>query len=267
MNRSRRKVISSKLRKTKILSRSAALIRYVPQTDVLTSGRLSQMLHRYGMVYIKPVTGSLGIGVMRIDNIGGSYRYQSGLRTYTFDTFRQMYASIRRRIDAKRYLVQRGIDMLRHKERPFDFRVMVQRNPSGSWECTGTAARLAHPNKVVTNGSQGGTIYPAGALLEEAAGKQIAGLLTEEMKKIAVFAAYQFSRFYPAMNELGLDIAVDGCLRPWILEVNTRPDPCPFTKLPDPAVIGKIKKYARAYGRVYNLACMKARKAPSLPSD
>ncbi|WP_282939090.1 hypothetical protein [Paenibacillus sp. RC67] len=46
------------------------------------------------------------------------------------------------------------------------------------------------------------------------------------------------------------------------MEVNTCPDPCPFTKVPDKSMIRKIVAYARAYGKRYCLKCSKAKRAP-----
>ncbi|OAB44063.1 YheC/YheD family protein [Paenibacillus antarcticus] len=263
MNRSTMKYVSSKLVKTKVLLQDPALIPYVPRTASLTLSRLLLMLNRYKMVYIKPVCGSLGIGVIRVERNGALFRYRDGTHTYTFRTFRQMYVSIQHRIGSTPYLVQKGIVMLQLRHRPFDFRVMVQRNEKSIWECTGVVARLAHPKKAVTNGSQGGTIYAADEILSKVADITKAEKLVEEMKKIGLKTAKQFSASYPNMNELGLDIAVDRNLRLWILEVNTRPDPCPFTKLSDATMIETIVKYAKSYGRVYELKCNKAQKSVS----
>ncbi|WP_245699672.1 YheC/YheD family protein [Paenibacillus glacialis] len=260
MNRTM-KYVSSKLVKTKVLLQNPALITNVPRTAGLTSDRLLNMLNRYKMVYIKPVCGSLGIGVIRVEQKGAQYRYREEMNTYTFRTFQQMYLSIQRRIGSKPYLVQKGIVMLKHNNRPFDFRVMVQRNDKGIWECTGVAARLAHPKRAVTNGSQGGTIYAAEEILSKVADITKAQNLVKKMKEIGLKTANQFGTSYPAMNELGLDIAVDRDLRLWILEVNTRPDPCPFTKLSDSSMIETIVKYAKEYGRVYELKCNKAKKS------
>ena len=105
---------------------------------------------------------------------------------------------------------------------------MIQRSPSGKWVCTGTAARVAHPQKAVTNGSQGGTIYSPYDLLEPKFGVDATSILMHKMEQIAYLTSVQLGRAYPAMNELGIDIAVDRKLKPWILEVNTRPDPLSF---------------------------------------
>lgn len=263
---SNRKAVSSKLVKTRVLLQNPKLSPYVPATYRFTRSRLLDTLERYGMVYLKPNTGSLGIGVMRAEKRGKTFRYYSGIEIYSFSTFQEMFQSLQHRIGSRRYLIQQGIHVLTYEGRPFDFRVMIQKNPSGQWEPTGIAGRVAHPHKVVTNGSQGGTIYPAGDLLKRTAGEGGTARLLQKMDRLARWTGAQFSRTYPAMNELGLDIAIDRNLMPWILEVNTRPDPCPFTKLENKDSIRKIIAYAKAYGRQYNLVCSKAKRARSAAS-
>lgn len=260
--KSNRKAVSSKWIKTQVILQHSELSKYVPATYRYNRNRLRAMLDRYGMLYLKPDTGSLGIGVMRVEKRGRSFTYRHGVQSHTFATFQALFLSLQRYTGRRSYLIQRGIHLLKYKGRPFDFRVMVQRNPSGEWESTGMVARVAHPQKVVTNGSQGGTIYPAADLLQPLAGAERTSRLLEKMDRMARWTGTQFSRTYPAMNEFGLDIAVDRKLVPWILEVNTRPDPCPFTKLKNEESIRKMIAYAEAYGRKYNLDCSKARKAP-----
>ncbi|MDN4067816.1 YheC/YheD family protein [Paenibacillus vini] len=260
--KSNRRAVSSKLIKTRILLQHSELRKYVPSTYRLTRGRLQVMLEQYGMLYLKPDKGSLGIGVMRVEKRGRTFKYQYGVHSYTFPSFDAMFRSLQRRTGSRCYLIQKGIHLLKFEGRPFDFRVMVQRNPSGKWETTGMAARVAHPHKVVTNGSQGGTIYPAEDLITPIAGAERTVRLLQKMDRLARWTGAQFRNTYPAMNELGLDIAIDRKLVPWILEVNTRPDPCPFTKLEDKESIRKIISYAEGYGRKYNLVCSKAERAP-----
>ncbi|UVI30653.1 YheC/YheD family protein [Paenibacillus spongiae] len=254
--------VSSKLTKTRVVLRSKELAKHVPSTRPFNRGQLLAMLEQYRMVYVKPDAGSMGIGVMRVEKKSDGYRYQSGAQVFVFPAFQTMFHSLQKRIGGRRYLIQKGIHVLRHDGRPFDFRIMIQKNPFRQWECTGTAGRVAHPRKIVSNGSQGGTIFQAAALLNPITGKQKSSRLQSHMNHLARLTAAQFGHAYPAMNELGLDIAVDRNLKPWILEVNTRPDPCPFTKLDNPASIRRIVRYGRAYGRRYCLTCSKAKRAP-----
>ncbi|WJH36118.1 YheC/YheD family protein [Paenibacillus sp. CC-CFT747] len=152
--------ISSKMIKTRLLLPNPRLAKHVPETRILTRHRLRLMLEKYRMVYVKPDSGSRGIGVVRVQKGRQSYRYKSGERTQSFRSFGDMYRSLRRRTGGRLYLAQRGIRLLKYRGRPFDFRVMIQRDPNRVWQNTGTVGRLAHPRKAVTNGSQGARSIP-----------------------------------------------------------------------------------------------------------
>lgn len=258
--KSTRNTVKSKLIKTKIMLKHRKLAKLIPSTRLFSQGKLLAMLKRYGMVYVKPDNGSQGRGVLRVEKRGAAYRYQSGVNILSFHSFQGMYQSIRQRTGSKCYVIQKGIHLLKYKGRPFDLRVMIQRNPAGRWEPTGTVGRVAHPRKAVTNGSQGGSICAADQLIKPFAGHIKTARLLQGINRIALLTAAQISRTYPAMNEFGLDIAIDRRLTPWILEVNTRPDPCPFTKLKRKDAINKIIAYGKAYGRRYPLKCTKAKR-------
>ncbi|MDG0809500.1 YheC/YheD family protein [Cohnella rhizosphaerae] len=251
--------VSSKLIKTRLLLGGKLAI-HVPAAAPFSGAGLKEMLGKYGMVYVKPDTGSQGVGIMRVERRAkGRYRYQAGLERFEFDTYAGMYRSLRRGMGKRRHLIQQGVRVLRHEGRPFDFRVMAQKNAAGRWDVTGIAGRVAHPGKIVSNGSQGGSIFEAMRLLGPAAGRTGAVRAIGAMRRLALLTAGRFGSEYPAMNELGIDIAVDRGMKPWILEVNTRPDPCPFAKLEDRTAIRRIVRYGRRYGRRYCLKCGKAK--------
>jgi glutathione synthase/RimK-type ligase-like ATP-grasp enzyme len=218
------------------------------------------MLDSRGMVYVKPVTGSLGIGVMKIEKLQGSWLVQDGRTRRAYSSYTSLYKWLRKRINGKPYMVQRGIRMLKDQGRPIDFRVMIQKGRKNGWKVTGVAARVAHPRLAVTNGSQGGSIHGARSILKRTAGSDNASRLLKKFNYLAHLTARELGNVYPRMQELGLDIAVDNKHRSWILEVNTKPDPCPFTKLDDTSMLREIVRYARGYGKTYELKCMKARR-------
>ncbi|MEK4852975.1 YheC/YheD family protein [Paenibacillus sp. FSL H7-0756] len=269
--------ISNKLTKTRVLAKKAELKRHIPETRQLSQRVLQAMLQNHQMVYIKPCCGSLGEGVIRVEQrilrsgsgAGGSeadsgttrsYRYQAGTRISTFSNYTEAYEALLTETRGRAYLVQKGIRLLTYGGRPFDIRVMVQRNPQGEWEATGAAGRVAHPHKVVTNGSQGGTIYPVETLLKAYTRSGKRKPLLAQMHRLGVKCAIQLSSAYPGLKEIGVDLALDRRLIPWILEVNTAPDPCPFTKLKDTRMLDRIVRYGKAYGRTYKLKCMKAKR-------
>lgn len=235
-----------------VMRSSSKLSAYMPETKKMSLANLTAMLNKYGMVYVKPVNGSMGIGVMKVEKRGKGIRCQAGTVRRSFPDVSSGYSAIRDYAEGKSYMVQMGIRLAKYRGRPFDFRMMVQRKPGGPWKVTGIAGRLAHPRKIVTNGSQGGTIYPASVLLP-GSGAQI-----NRMKQIGLSCVKRLHAVYPGMKQIGLDMAVDTRGRTWIIEANTKPDPCPFTKLPSHAALREIVSHGKAWGIRYRLKCLKS---------
>jgi glutathione synthase/RimK-type ligase-like ATP-grasp enzyme len=221
------------------------LARHIPETVRMSKISLRKLLHRYRMVYIKPEHGTYGNGVMRVEKVRSGYRYQLDNKMNTYADFGTMYNSIQRDTKGKRYLVQKGINLLKYKGRRFDLRVMVQLSPLKKWETTGIIGRLANKRKIVTNYHNGGTIVTAERLLAPHT-KQV-GKKLRSLARLGVSTGRAMKRSFPLVYKIGLDIALESDLKPWILEVNTSPDPYIFLKHPDRRIFRKIQRYERAH--------------------
>ncbi|HEX7056514.1 MAG TPA: YheC/YheD family protein [Bacilli bacterium] len=245
--------ISSKWKKTAILLKNPELASYIPESRKFGRRNLHAMLLKHGMVYIKPVHGMFGRGVMKAEVRTGENRifrlYTSrGSRKYiSYHTF---YNAVKRKAKAKPYMIQKGIHLLKYRNRPFDIRLMVQKNPQKVWEATGIIGRLARPGRIVTNYHSGGTPKDVYVLLSPYLPKEKIKLYIGKLTNIGLQCAAQYERKSRRFNEIGLDFATDESFNPWILEVNTRPDPYIFRKLRDKSVFRKVYRYAKAYGRV-----------------
>nr|WP_256253316.1 YheC/YheD family protein [Paenibacillus sp. UNC496MF] len=235
----------SKWRKTVAIQKNAHLSQFVPETLRMTRSTLLRLLKQYEMVYIKPEFGSFGKGVMRVERLGTGFRYQFGRKIRTFNAYASLYNSILVQTSGKRYLVQKGIRLLEYGGSKFDIRVMVQYSPNRAWETTGIIGRVAAKNKIVTNYHSGGKIMAASRLLRKHTSQAESKLLA--LSKLGVQTGKAMKRAFPGVRVIGLDIAMDETLHPWILEVNTNPDPYIFKKHPDPNVFKKIMRYAKAY--------------------
>lgn len=245
--------IANKWVKTVATLRDPAVASHVPDTRRMNRATLAKMLDRYGMVYVKPVAGTFGRGVMRIERTPGHrqpYSCHSGLSKRRFATFGGLYGHLSRTKRRRPYLAQRGVHLLKTKGRRFDIRVMVQKNPSGAWEPTGVIARVAQKGKAVTNYHDGGTPIALSRLLRPKLGPAGAKQAESRLRALGLRSAKALARAYPRINMVGADIGLDRALRPWIIELNTSPDPYLFRHLRDKSTHRKVMRYARALGRI-----------------
>ncbi|WP_189022351.1 YheC/YheD family protein [Paenibacillus albidus] len=242
--------LTSKWIKTKVLLQSPEISSLIPETTRFTRSNLRTMLHKYGMVYVKPERGTYGNGVMRVEQSAQSgavaYKYQSGVKIKTFGAFEPFYTSLNKATRGRSYLIQRGIALLKHGDLRFDIRVMVQLSPQGKWETTGLIGRVAARGKIVTNYHSGGKPTAVGKLL---APHMSPGLQAQVMKRLSRLGE-DIGRFYHkkgrGFTQLGVDVGLDRNMTPWIIEVNTNPDPYIFNQLADKSMYRKVMAYRRA---------------------
>jgi hypothetical protein len=247
--------VRSKWAKTDVLLADPALKEFVPVTRIFGRSTIEQMLQQHEMIYVKPIYGTFGNGVIRIENRTGAaepYFFQSGEHKYSFASFDDMYRKLLTVKKRRDYIVQQGIHLLKFAGRRFDLRVMVQKNPRLNWETTGMIGRVAHPRKIITNYHAGGTPMPVMKLLKGTLSTEESNYYQTRLRKLGVDIAKTMEKRFPRLKEIGVDVAIDEHLKPWILEVNTLPDPFLFRKLPRLAVFRRIYSYAVAYGR-YNV--------------
>ncbi|MDQ0195063.1 YheC/YheD family protein [Paenibacillus wynnii] len=240
--------VQSKWIKTKLLLRNSFIKRFIPDTRKFNRKNLEQMIYSYGMVFVKPERGTYGNGVIRAERgerYGFTYQYEETIRN--FDTFDAFCKSLAKRTGGRSYLIQKGIHLLKHNNRRFDIRVMVQLSPKGNWEATGIIGRLGHPRKIVTNYHSGGKPMAIEKLLSTHLSERQIVLLTKELNELGVRMAVQLQRTYSRINKIGVDVGLDRSLTPWIIEVNMNPDPYIFNQLKDKSVYKKVMRYRRFY--------------------
>lgn len=215
------------------LSDSPATKKYIPATFQLSSPEeLEIILRRYPILYLKPIRGKAGKGIMRIDrksiNLKPIYRltYQDQRRTrQSLHTSTQtLWMKIENYKKTEDYIMQQGIDIVKHNERPYDLRVLIQKTGRGRWKVTGVGARLAGDTSITTHVPRGGSIEDPEKLLIQSFGPSRGVQLLKQTKRAALFLARHIERKSGhTLGEMSMDLGIDTAGNAWFFEANSKP--------------------------------------------
>ena len=125
----------------------------IPYTRRMRSASsLGAVLRAYPYLYLKPESGKAGKGIMMLkfqekERLPYRLKIQTTRRstTYKASTLAKLWARIRKETGHTPYIMQQGIELASSRKRPFDLRVLVQKNTKGQWSVTGVGARLLAP--------------------------------------------------------------------------------------------------------------------------
>lgn len=202
---------------------------YLPMTKKYNTPRLLQsMLRTYPVLYLKPIHGSEGRGIIRLlRNTQGYIMDQTTLSSYDRQHFKKLSKMVKYlspKLRKKTYLIQQGIDFIEWNGATIDFRALLQKNRFGNWKIISLIARMGNPRTFVSNLAQGGKLESAAKLLKQMKAQFSNLPNAKEMKTAAV----EIANFLDAgldgnYGELGIDLGVDTTGRIWLIEVNSKP--------------------------------------------
>lgn len=212
---------------------------HLPRTIRYThSQEASQFVHRHATVYLKPTHGSLGLGIVKIAHQSdGSYLYEikrpnqspiSGRSNSSHD----LVQSFRKRLSGRPYVLQEGIPLATIDGRPFDIRILMQRDGSGEWKRTKAFARVTKFGDITSNLSSGGEAMPMGAVLDQIlAGNSRRKACRVQVQRVSRMVCEALEQQADKrFGELGIDLGVDHSGHVWIIEVNSKPWKSPTTE-------------------------------------
>ncbi|HJV44944.1 MAG TPA: YheC/YheD family protein [Bacillota bacterium] len=202
---------------------------YIPETFHSPNlNTIQMMLKKYRLVYLKPVGGSLGLGILRITfKPGEGYfcRYNNGSNNI-LRRYRNLSSLIATHLPRQRmnnYLVQQGISLIKYEDRPLDFRVHVHKNRENQWVVAAIAAKIAGEGSVTTHVRTGGTVLSGQELLKEVYYSQ-GEYFAEQVRECTIQLAEVIeTKLKQNIGELGFDIGIDTKGRIWMFEANSRP--------------------------------------------
>lgn len=236
------------------LKNYAGAIRYLPESWSFTkASQLRTMLSKYRTVFLKPIRGSLGKGILRITRTKSGYELSSsaagGARKLRFASLSGLIAAISGKLKTTRYQIQQGLDLITVGGRPVDFRALVQKSIGGEWKVTSIVARTAGTHRFVSNVAQGGTVGTVSQTVAKSNLTKNRSGVSTRLHRAALNIAKGIDERIPAhFGELGVDLALDRTGRVWLLEVNSKPSKNDSSLLSERKIRPSVKhlvQYAR----------------------
>ncbi|WP_138752476.1 YheC/YheD family protein [Paenibacillus sinopodophylli] len=216
----------------RILSKEPVYRTYLPATKYIEDiSDVSDMIRKYPLVYLKPINGTGGRGILRIQKgKDGQLHIQGRDQARRIVSPQHITASklssylIPWHLKSNRYIAQQGIQIKLASGRVHDYRMLVQKNGEGVWEVTGCAGRIGAAGSITSNLHGGGHAATMSALLKDWLRDETrVSQVKEEAEQLGVSIAAYLERNYGRLCELALDLAIDRKGGIWLLEVNPKP--------------------------------------------
>ncbi len=228
---------------------------YLPNTVLFSRKKdISPLIKKYRVVYCKPINGTGGRGILRIERmnhneflIEGRDNYRRIIPPQKASTS-QFVKKLAAWSAANPYIVQQGIDLELPDGRVHDFRVLIQKNGKGQWSITGCAGRIGPNRSITSNLHGGGTAVPMLRLLQRNFSDDKIKQIGRTVYQLSHQVANRLEDAFGRLCELGLDIAVDLAGNVWLLEVNPKPAREVFAR------IGNKDAYNKAISRPLEFA-------------
>lgn len=239
------------------LQSSPFIEKYLPHTIKYTKNSdLIQMLKKYNFVYVKPVNGTGGRGILRIERqVGDNVKIEGrdherriiSPRTISAITLKDFISKWN--VTSTSYLVQQGIPLELSNGRVHDYRILVQKDGLGNWNITGGAGRMGAARSITANLHGGGSAIAMTKLMQHFVNPDVnIASVQDEINTLAIELTVFLEKQGYHLCELAIDIAIDRNGGIWIIELNPKPSREVFRE------IGELDRYFDAIRRPLEFA-------------
>ncbi|WP_139489835.1 putative amidoligase domain-containing protein [Brevibacillus dissolubilis] len=197
----------------------------LPETHMLQDPNdVIRMLDQYGEVFLKPIGGALGAGIIRVTrrNNGISWMESNAEDPILYRDSTEIYKHVRKLAEAGSYIVQEAIARKQWRGSTVEIRVYLQKNSKENLCRTGMVARLSKGGIVTILTDVNMKIsqvlpklYP-----DEADQKRIKERLAKASRRIFTTVEEQVGK----IGELAIDLCIDQYDQIKIIEINSKPD-------------------------------------------
>ena len=242
-----------------LLSPYPDLKSHLPHTEKLDGiDSLDGMLDHYGSAYLKQTRGYKAKGIIKATRSEDGYHFQYRLEGETVIGSREKADQFLRNLNEQKkgnnyYLLQQEVCVKRYRNRPFDFRVVLQKDESMRWKCSGIIARFGKKESIATNFLLSGYALTGYEALKRVfhLSERDAFLKQQEIIEICMNACKTLEKCIGHYADIGVDVMLDGDQNVWILEINkTHDHRFPLYSINDTqmytTIISRPFKYAKA---------------------
>jgi hypothetical protein len=209
----------------KIASKSLSLKSYLPYTAIFDSFKtLDNMLMQFDTVYIKPINSLHGYGILKMSCFNGNYYIQQTFENIPveFTNKNTAFSYLSTLLQKKWYLLQQGVDTLIYNDGCTIFRVIMQKDETLKWKCTGICPRVGNPQGICTNYAPESYVFSFESFLKETLKLEDNAIAQKKKELIDLCMNLSYLTDIPGENcgDLGIDIGLDKKQRFWVFEVN-----------------------------------------------
>lgn len=202
---------------------------YIPDTNIFSKDNLAAFIKKYETVFIKPVHGSQGRNIFKLQKETTDFSLESSVTSGSENkkvilSYEEIYQNLKTLLNNRICIIQQGIPLLTYKSRGMDYRVLCHKNQQNNWKVTSAVARVSAEDEFVSNIARGGEIMTPINALKEIMSISEAKRVISQMKELAIETALVIdTKTSGITGELGIDIGIDQDGKPWIIEVNSKP--------------------------------------------
>lgn len=224
--------LPSKWRVYESLQEDPELAALLPPTVAYESrAQLASMLERSADgIVLKPAAGMQGRGLLHLNEnpIDGTIAATGRTRNnrafaLTFCSRDDVHEWLDGFMGRSAFIVQPYLALSDADNRPFDIRILLQKDGSGSWKLTGAAARVGLRGGLTSNLHGGGDARPAKTLLAANLGPSAAERLLKVLHTLSGKTARRLEERFGRFAELAFDFGIDLAGNLWLLEANAKP--------------------------------------------
>jgi len=175
---------------------------------------------------LKPINGSQGYGIYYLKMNDKTFHVktekQAKIISRIFPNEAKLIKWLRSLISGRKYLLQPYLELSNDEQKPFDIRILLQKNEQGIWVERGKGVREGNTGGILSNLSAGGIALSFKDWIKsEPLTKR--EYINNELEYIITNLPKLLEKEFLPLFELGLDIgcAKNGSL--WILDVNSKP--------------------------------------------